>query len=83
MDEMVGIVKSFAGSYVPTGYMACDGTKLQANQYPVLFSVLGSKYGGDGIHTFALPDLRPNKDGWGYNAPMYIICVQGIYPPRD
>jgi microcystin-dependent protein len=31
---------------------------LPINQYQALFSLLGTTYGGNGIQTFALPDLR-------------------------
>jgi microcystin-dependent protein len=36
----------------------CDGSTLQISQYDVLFAVLGTMYGGDGMTTFKLPDLR-------------------------
>jgi microcystin-dependent protein len=35
----------------------CDGSLLDAGQYPALFAVLGMTYGGSG-QSFALPDLR-------------------------
>lgn len=36
----------------------CDGQLLPINQNQALFSLLGTTYGGDGVTTFALPDLR-------------------------
>jgi len=41
-----------------SGWALCDGSILQINDYPDLYSVIGNIYGGDGITTFALPDLR-------------------------
>jgi len=38
--------------------MLCDGTLLQIRSYAALYSLLGTKYGGDGVNTFGLPDLR-------------------------
>lgn len=45
-------------SVIPTGYLvATGGTKLIAD-YPALASVFGVTYGGDGVNTFGIPDLR-------------------------
>lgn len=58
MDELIGAIKLFAGSFAPTGFMYCSGQLLPIAQYQALYSVLGNVYGGDGQTTFALPDLR-------------------------
>ncbi|KMQ63454.1 tail protein [Chryseobacterium sp. BLS98] len=57
MDEYMGIVKLFAGNFAPRGWMFCDGSILSISQNSALFSLLGTTYGGDGITTFALPNL--------------------------
>lgn len=57
MDEFIGIVKLFAGTYAPKGWMFCDGRLLSISQNTALFSLLGTTYGGDGVSTFALPNL--------------------------
>jgi microcystin-dependent protein len=54
----VGEVQIFAGNYAPTGWALCDGQLMAIAQNTALFSLLGNTYGGDGISTFALPDLR-------------------------
>lgn len=58
MDELMGTIKLFGGNFPPIGYMYCAGQVLAISQYQVLFSILGTTYGGDGRTTFALPDLR-------------------------
>lgn len=58
MDEMMGVIKLFAGNFAPRGFMLCDGSILPISQYTALFSLLGTTYGGNGQTTFALPDLR-------------------------
>ena len=58
MDEMIGIIKIFAGTYAPQGWMFCQGQELPIQQYAALYSILGTTYGGNGQTTFALPDLR-------------------------
>ena len=57
-QDLIGKVMPFAGNFVPTDYLPADGRLLQINQNQALFSLLGTTYGGDGVTTFALPDLR-------------------------
>jgi microcystin-dependent protein len=52
------MVKLLPGTIVPTGWALCEGQHLPIEQHPALFAILKSTYGGDGRHTFALPDLR-------------------------
>jgi len=54
----LGEIQIFAGPYAPRGWAFCNGQLLPINQNAALFSLLGTTYGGDGITTFALPDLR-------------------------
>ncbi|MDN3694967.1 tail fiber protein [Chryseobacterium tructae] len=58
MEEYMGIVKLFAGNFAPRGWMFCDGSILSISRNSALFSLLGTTYGGDGITTFALPNLK-------------------------
>jgi len=58
MEEYLGVIKLFAGNFVPKYYLPCDGRLLAISQNTALFSLLGTIYGGDGVTTFALPDLR-------------------------
>jgi microcystin-dependent protein len=55
-----GTVKMWAGqvSKIPAGYMLCDGDELSVDDYPELFEITGVAFGGDGINSFRLPDLR-------------------------
>lgn len=54
----IGEVKMFAGNYAPAGWALCNGQVLSIYKYQMLFAILGTQYGGDGVSTFALPDLR-------------------------
>lgn len=38
--------------------MACEGQLLKIQDFQALYSVIGTRYGGDGIKTFGLPDMR-------------------------
>lgn len=57
-ETFIGQVMLFAGNFVPSGYVACDGSLLDIQDYQPLFSLLGTHYGGDGSTTFGVPDLR-------------------------
>ncbi|MGA2902845.1 MAG: tail fiber protein [Candidatus Korobacteraceae bacterium] len=57
-EPFVGEIRIFGGNFAPVGWALCNGSLLQISQYTALFSLLGTMYGGDGIRTFALPDLR-------------------------
>jgi microcystin-dependent protein len=54
----IGTIIDFGGATAPSGFMTCDGSIKAIASYPVLFSVIGSLYGGDGLTTFAVPDRR-------------------------
>jgi microcystin-dependent protein len=47
-----------AFNFAPRGWALCDGQIRQINTDQALFAILGTTYGGNGINTFALPDLR-------------------------
>ncbi len=57
MDPILGTVILSAFPFAPQGWMFCNGQLLNIRQYTALYSLLGTAYGGDGVNTFALPDL--------------------------
>lgn len=57
--EPSGVVKAFAGSVAPTGYLFCYGQNVSRTTFAALFTAIGTAYGvGDGSTTFGIPDLR-------------------------
>lgn len=54
----VGEIRMFGFPRVPSGWLPCNGQLLPISQNEVLFSLIGTTYGGDGQTTFAVPDLR-------------------------
>ncbi|MBS1771419.1 MAG: tail fiber protein [Bacteroidetes bacterium] len=54
---MIGEIKLFAGNYVPAGFLLCDGSVYKDSDYIQLFTFLKGTYGGDGVNTFAVPNL--------------------------
>jgi microcystin-dependent protein len=58
-DSYMGTVCTFAFARCPAGGWApADGTMLAISGNEKLFELLQTTYGGDGVNTFALPDLR-------------------------
>ena len=58
-DSEVGVIMSYAGTSVPTGFLECDGSAVSRSTYAELFSKIGVTWGsGDGSTTFNLPDGR-------------------------
>lgn len=54
---LVGEIKLYAGTSIPSGFLACQGQSLLRASYPDLFAAIGTTYGAaDGTH-FSLPDL--------------------------
>src|SRR5579883_401955 len=58
MDFYLGQVILFAGSYVPQNWALCNGQLLSISENEPLFQLIGTQFGGDGIRTFGVPDLR-------------------------
>jgi microcystin-dependent protein len=57
-DPYVGQICLFAFNFAPVGWQLCNGALLPVSEYETLFTLLGTTYGGDGVNTFAVPDLR-------------------------
>lgn len=57
-DAFLGQIQAFSFGFVPGGWALCNGQELTITGNEQLFGVLGTTYGGDGVTTFALPDVR-------------------------
>jgi len=57
-DPFLGEIRMFAGNFAPQGWAFCSGQLLSIAEFDALFSLLGTTYGGDGVTTFALPNLN-------------------------
>lgn len=71
MEGIMGVVVCFAGSYIPRDWQSCDGQSLSITTYPLLFKLLGTRYGGDGVTTFMLPDLGGRTAVSAGQSPAY------------
>lgn len=57
-EAFIGEIRIFAGNYAPQNWAFCNGQTMNIPQNQALFSLLGTVYGGDGVSTFALPNLQ-------------------------
>lgn len=58
--DTVGEIKDYAGTSVPAGWLAADGSCQSQATYPTLFAAIGTNYGTCSAGQFALPDGRGN-----------------------
>lgn len=57
-ESYIGEIRHFGFPRIPNGWQACDGSLLSIAEYETLYTLLGTTYGGDGVTTFGVPDLR-------------------------
>jgi microcystin-dependent protein len=57
MEGTIGEVRMFAATFSPRNWAYCQGQLIAIRSNTALFSILGTQYGGDGVTTFALPNL--------------------------
>ncbi|HEU4612083.1 MAG TPA: tail fiber protein [Kofleriaceae bacterium] len=57
-EPFLSEIRMFSFDFPPRGWAKCDGQLLAIAQNQALFSLLGTTFGGNGVQTFALPDLR-------------------------
>ncbi|QTL33858.1 phage tail protein [Pseudoalteromonas viridis] len=80
VEAYLGDMMPFAGDFTVEGYGPCDNTLISINQNQALYTILGTRYGGDGRTTFALPDLRgrnPIRYGAGPGLAQYMPGQMG------
>jgi microcystin-dependent protein len=69
---LLGEIKLFAGSDTPSLWISADGRVLSIAQHSRLHQILGARFGGDAVTTFAVPNLANS-------APLehtnYLICA--------
>lgn len=67
----LGEIRLCSFNFAPRNWALCNGQLLSIAQNTALFSLLGTVYGGNGVQTFALPDLRGRRPlGMGNSNPV-------------
>lgn len=80
MEAFLALICAFGGNFAPRGWAFCYGQLLSISQNSPLFTLLGTTYGGDGMTTFGLPDLRGRSligQGQGIGRPNYVLGQTG------
>ncbi|PWC88092.1 hypothetical protein TSH100_08365 [Azospirillum sp. TSH100] len=80
VDSFVGEIRMFMGSYAPEYFAICNGNALGVSQYQVLFSLIGTTFGGNGTTNFCVPDMRsrvPVGQGQGTNLTNRVLGATG------
>ena len=75
-DPFIGEIRMVGFSFNPRGWALCNGQLMSIAQNTALFSLLGTTFGGDGVQTFGLPDLRgrvPLHQGSGPGLSTYVL----------
>ena len=57
-EPFVAEIRCFGFTFAPRDWAQCNGQLMAIAQNQALFSILGTTYGGDGVTTFALPNLQ-------------------------
>lgn len=81
MEFYLGQILLFGFNFAPEYWAACQGQLLPIAQNQSLFSLLGTTYGGDGIDSFALPNMPPVASE-GPHDFIYINAKSAMYPQR-
>jgi microcystin-dependent protein len=58
MQNYISQIMLFPKGLQIKDWAPCNGALLPVAQHSSLFALLGTKFGGDGVQTFGLPDLR-------------------------
>lgn len=72
MDYFLGTIMPWVGSWVPNGWLPCDGRSLPVQTNQALYSLIMNTYGGNNVN-FNIPDLRgrmPIESGTAPNSTI-------------
>jgi microcystin-dependent protein len=75
-QPFIGEIRMFGGNFAPANWAFCNGQLQSIANNNALFALIGTTYGGDGVNTFALPNLQgrlPVHMGQGPNLSPYVI----------
>lgn len=79
-DQYLGEIRLVGFNFAPYGWAQCNGQILAIQSNTALFSLLGTYYGGNGVNTFALPNLQSRVAvgmGQGAGLSQYVIGQTG------
>ena len=57
-EPFMSEIRIMSFNFAPRNWALCNGQILAINQNNALFALVGTSYGGNGVNTFALPNLQ-------------------------
>ena len=54
----IGEIRMTGFNFAPVNWAFCNGQLISISENSTLFNLIGTTYGGDGVNTFALPNLQ-------------------------
>ena len=82
-EPFIGEIRMFPYAFAPRYWAYCMGQVLPISQNDVLYAVIGTTYGGDGMSTLGLPKLSgrvPMHPGQGPGLSNYQLGQLGGFP---
>ncbi len=81
VSPFVGEIETFAFAYCPSGWLVTNGQLVSVTTYSTLYNLIGTKYGGDGVTTFALPKTKILQTT---NKVVLTQCISylGVFPSQ-
>lgn len=76
--EYIGEIIPMLVSLPTNRWIPANGLTLPINQNQALFSLLGTKFGGDGQVNFNVPNLNSSQ-----SALVYYVANSGVFPTSD
>ena len=67
----VGEIRIVGFNFAANGWAFASGQVLSISQNTTLFNLIGTTYGGDGVNTFALPNIQSRM-------PMHMGTATGL-----
>lgn len=65
-NNFIAEISIFPYTFAPRDYTWCMGQYLAISQFPTVYSLVGTLYGGNGSTIFAIPNLKGRTPiGWG------------------
>ena len=75
-NPFLGEIRMAGFNFAPRGWAFCAGQLLAISQNDALYALVGTTFGGDGVNTFGMPDLRgrlPINQGQGPGLSPYVL----------
>ena len=81
MGNIVGHITVNTLDFETPNWLSCQGQLVPVEEFPWLFKILGTRFGGDGVETFGIPNLPSFVDLDG-STLTYVICHDGTFPKQ-